>query len=64
MDGFFVDVAVVDVDVDGFVDVVIVDVDGFVDVVEVDGFVVDVFPYRRVKRFNRGKVSQLEVFAD
>ena len=29
-----------------------------------DGFVVDVFPYRRVKRFNRGKVSQLEVFAD
>ena len=29
-----------------------------------DGFVVDVFPYRRIKRFNRGKVSQLEVFAD
>ena len=29
-----------------------------------DGFVVDVFPYRRIKRFNRGKISQLEVFAD
>lgn len=28
------------------------------------GYVVDVFPYRRVKRFDRGKVSQLEVFAD
>lgn len=28
------------------------------------GYMVDVFPYRRVKRFDRGKVSQLEVFAD
>ncbi|MDE0746312.1 MAG: bifunctional isocitrate dehydrogenase kinase/phosphatase [Porticoccaceae bacterium] len=29
-----------------------------------DGYVVDVFPYRRAKRFNRGKDSALEVFAD
>jgi isocitrate dehydrogenase kinase/phosphatase len=29
-----------------------------------EGYVVDVFPYRRAKRFDRGKVSQLEVFAD
>jgi isocitrate dehydrogenase kinase/phosphatase len=29
-----------------------------------DGYVVDVFPYRRAKRFNRGKDSVLEVFAD
>ncbi|HIG68123.1 MAG TPA: bifunctional isocitrate dehydrogenase kinase/phosphatase [Porticoccaceae bacterium] len=29
-----------------------------------DGYVVDVFPYRRAKRFNRGKGSLLEVFAD
>ena len=29
-----------------------------------DGYVVDVFPYRRAKRFDRGKNSQLEVFAD
>ena len=29
-----------------------------------DGYVVDVFPYRRAKRFDRGKSSQLEVFAD
>ncbi|MDG0968859.1 MAG: bifunctional isocitrate dehydrogenase kinase/phosphatase [Porticoccaceae bacterium] len=29
-----------------------------------DGYVVDVFPYRRAKRFNRGKNSQLAVFAD
>jgi len=28
------------------------------------GYVVDVFPYRRVKRFDRGKVSELEVFSD
>jgi|TARA_B110000444_G_scaffold3085_1_gene2845 isocitrate dehydrogenase kinase/phosphatase len=29
-----------------------------------DGYVVDVFPYRRAKRFDRGKSSLLEVFAD
>ena len=29
-----------------------------------DGYVVDVFPYRRAKRFNRGKDSLLEVFSD
>ncbi|MBT5004433.1 MAG: bifunctional isocitrate dehydrogenase kinase/phosphatase [Porticoccaceae bacterium] len=29
-----------------------------------DGYVVDVFPYRRAKRFNRGKDSLLEVFTD
>jgi isocitrate dehydrogenase kinase/phosphatase len=29
-----------------------------------NGYVVDVFPYRRAKRFDRGKDSQLEVFAD
>ena len=29
-----------------------------------NGYVVDVFPYRRAKRFDRGKNSQLEVFAD
>jgi len=29
-----------------------------------NGYVVDVFPYRRAKRFDRGKGSQLEVFAD
>ncbi|HAZ79909.1 MAG TPA: bifunctional isocitrate dehydrogenase kinase/phosphatase, partial [Porticoccaceae bacterium] len=29
-----------------------------------DGYVVDVFPYRRAKRFDRGKNSQLAVFAD
>jgi isocitrate dehydrogenase kinase/phosphatase len=29
-----------------------------------NGYVVDIFPYRRVKRFDRGKSSQLEVFAD
>jgi len=29
-----------------------------------DGYVVDVFPYRRAKRFNRGKDSALEVFSD
>lgn len=28
------------------------------------GYVVDVFPYRRIKRFNRGKDSALEVFSD
>ena len=28
------------------------------------GYVVDVFPYRRIKRFNRGKNSALEVFSD
>jgi isocitrate dehydrogenase kinase/phosphatase len=28
------------------------------------GYVVDVFPYRRVKRFNRGKDSALQVFSD
>jgi isocitrate dehydrogenase kinase/phosphatase len=29
-----------------------------------DGYVVDVFPYRRAKRFDRGKGSLLEVFSD
>ena len=29
-----------------------------------DGFVLDVFPYRRAKRFDRGKNSVLEVFSD
>ena len=29
-----------------------------------DGFVLDVFPYRRAKRFDRGKESVLEVFSD
>jgi isocitrate dehydrogenase kinase/phosphatase len=29
-----------------------------------DGFVLDVFPYRRAKRFDRGKESGLEVFSD
>ena len=29
-----------------------------------DGYVVDVFPYRRAKRFDRGKNSQLEISAD
>ena len=29
-----------------------------------NGYVVDIFPYRRAKRFDRGKSSQLEVFAD
>ena len=29
-----------------------------------DGFVLDVFPYRRAKRFDRGKDSVLEVFSD
>ena len=29
-----------------------------------DGYVVDVFPYRRAKRFNRGKDSLLEIFTD
>jgi isocitrate dehydrogenase kinase/phosphatase len=28
------------------------------------GFVLDVFPYRRAKRFERGQSSELEVFAD
>jgi isocitrate dehydrogenase kinase/phosphatase len=28
------------------------------------GYVVDVFPYRRIKRFDRGKDSALEVFSD
>ena len=29
-----------------------------------DGYVLDVFPYRRAKRFNRGKNSGLQVFSD
>ena len=29
-----------------------------------DGFVLDVFPYRRARRFDRGKDSVLEVFSD
>jgi isocitrate dehydrogenase kinase/phosphatase len=29
-----------------------------------NGYVVDVFPYRRAKRFDRGKNSVLEVFSD
>ena len=29
-----------------------------------DGYVVDVFPYRRAKRFDRGKKSGLEIFSD
>jgi isocitrate dehydrogenase kinase/phosphatase len=29
-----------------------------------DGYVLDVFPYRRAKRFDRGKDSALEVFSD
>ena len=29
-----------------------------------NGYVVDVFPYRRAKRFDRGKDSLLEVFSD
>ena len=28
------------------------------------GYIVDVFPYRRAKRFDRGKDSMLEVFSD
>ena len=29
-----------------------------------DGYVVDVFPYRRAKRFDRGKKFGLEIFSD
>ena len=29
-----------------------------------DGYVLDVFPYRRAKRFNRGKNSGMQVFSD
>ena len=29
-----------------------------------DGYVLDVFPYRRAKRFDRGKKSELEIFSD